>query len=333
MRNRTLEFIDLYKIADEHRIPMSVTIELNTTCNLRCEHCYIPEWNNPGLSFDQIRSVFEQLRILGTFELVLTGGEVFSRPDALRIIELARTMGFEVIVFTNGTRITQEIAQKLSELYIGLVSISIFSLDPNVHDSITKRAGSLKKVLETVDLLQHYSVPLQLKSVIMKKNLASIRQLRDYCNERGIDYLATPYLFPKANGDSSNLGFRLDGSEMNFAVEIYDEIIGFQESPKNPNDLMCPPLLHSFGIAADGTMTPCNTMFYSVGNVLDKPIKEIWESQKLRRIQSLTISDVSGCASCLLSAKCVRSAGNALLETGNMLAESPVACSVTKARR
>lgn len=72
-----IEYGDVFSLADIYEIPASVTIELGTACNLRCMHCYIPNHGHSELSIETIEQIFHQLRELGTFELVLTGGEIF----------------------------------------------------------------------------------------------------------------------------------------------------------------------------------------------------------------------------------------------------------------
>jgi hypothetical protein len=43
--------------AREHRLLTHVTIELNTKCNLRCEHCFHSDYTSQGLHFDIIEKL------------------------------------------------------------------------------------------------------------------------------------------------------------------------------------------------------------------------------------------------------------------------------------
>lgn len=71
MRLNNYEYINIIDIASKDRIPFAVTIELNTICNLKCEHCYIPSHTNEGMDTETIKTLLKNLRELGTFELVL----------------------------------------------------------------------------------------------------------------------------------------------------------------------------------------------------------------------------------------------------------------------
>lgn len=88
-------------VAVKNRIPLNVSIELLTSCNFKCKHCYIPQHDNIGLSFSTIESILHQLRDMGTFDIIFTGGEIFLRDDIVDIVSLARKLFFNVSLFTN----------------------------------------------------------------------------------------------------------------------------------------------------------------------------------------------------------------------------------------
>ena len=54
-------FAKAYKL----EIPISATLELLDMCNLRCEHCYLPEHTNQGLSTQQVKDVLDDMRRAG----------------------------------------------------------------------------------------------------------------------------------------------------------------------------------------------------------------------------------------------------------------------------
>ncbi|GAB6190211.1 hypothetical protein JCM30566_19540 [Marinitoga arctica] len=127
--DNTFSFQDVIRKAYTERIPLIATIEILTLCNLKCIHCYIAEHNNIGLEYDFLIDLFAQLKELGTFELVLTGGEIFLRSDIIDIIKKARNMGFRITSLSNATIIDDYQIQSLSDLYITEFSTTIFSLD------------------------------------------------------------------------------------------------------------------------------------------------------------------------------------------------------------
>lgn len=63
----SLAYITNY-LAEREKL-FEVRIEVNSTCNLRCEHCYIPNHDNIGLSYDKIINLLYQLRKIGVYDL------------------------------------------------------------------------------------------------------------------------------------------------------------------------------------------------------------------------------------------------------------------------
>lgn len=123
MRSNSYEYNNIIDIASVERIPFAVTIELNTTCNLRCEHCYIPKHTDCGMSAETVKRLLDDLRRLGTFELVFTGGEIFISKDIEEILDYSRDLGYSVKLFTNVTLIDGDIAKKLKDKSISLISV------------------------------------------------------------------------------------------------------------------------------------------------------------------------------------------------------------------
>ncbi|OWA35303.1 hypothetical protein B9G55_11660 [Saccharibacillus sp. O16] len=327
-----LSYNDIYGLADHYNIPLAVTIELNTTCNLRCKHCYIPEHNNVGLSFDEISSMLHQLRALGTFELVFTGGEIFARRDIMDIIRMAREMHFEVILFTNVTLLNPKMINELKELYVTMVSTTIFSLDPEIHDGITKVKNSLHTALKNLQLLKEAGVPVEVKTILLSDNYNSFLELETYCKNEGFRYIATPYVFAKSDQSAEPTKLRMTSEQMEEVMEDVDRISGFEVREKCSEDYVCPSIKHSLGINAEGMVSPCNAMFMDVGNIRQNSIESIWNSDKLNAIKNIMFKDLNRCTTCEVSKYCVRCAGTALLEDGGLLNPSTLACQVARAR-
>ena len=64
---------DIYALASKNKTLLSVTIELTTRCNWRCKHCYLPSYVTKGISRECLYELFQDLREMGTFELLFTG--------------------------------------------------------------------------------------------------------------------------------------------------------------------------------------------------------------------------------------------------------------------
>src|SRR5688572_11064139 len=83
-------------------------VELTYGCNLRCVHCYNPTHEAVNeLSTTEIRAILKELADQSCLRVGFTGGELFTRRDAVEILRYARELGFLINVLTNATMINK----------------------------------------------------------------------------------------------------------------------------------------------------------------------------------------------------------------------------------
>lgn len=316
MRQKLLLDYFYNKAFTENR-PVSVMIELLTKCNLRCEHCYLPSHTNPGLSFDKIKDLLFELRELGVVNVSLTGGEIFLRDDLFEIIKIARSLYMRVFLLSNGTLLNSEIIEKLKKLHISEFSTTIFSMNPEIHDSITSKNGSLSLLLDNLKELKKTGITIRIKTPLMQKNLENFVDIQSYCEENGFEYLVSPLIFSKNDGDSYPKELRISDSKLYTAMRTIDAIT--RNDHLHGNDVPCAALFYSFAIDCQGDVYPCNSFFYKVGNIFQKSLKEIWYSSKeLKLIKSIKNSDLKCCNNCEYKSQCDRCPGMVFMEDKNL---------------
>src|SRR3990172_9527033 len=109
------------------RPPRLIAWELTNACNLACIHCRasaIKEATPGELSTAEAKHFVDELVEYKPI-IILTGGEPLLRADVYDIARYASGHGLRVVLATNGTLLTQDIACKLIEVGIQRVSISI----------------------------------------------------------------------------------------------------------------------------------------------------------------------------------------------------------------
>lgn len=311
------------QVAFKNTLPVNATIELLTRCNLRCEHCYIPAHTGAGLTYEQITSILDQLHEMGTLYLLLTGGEMFLRPDIMDIVRYARRKGFSVTLFSNATCTTEAQIAELKELNIAQFSCTIFSMNPEVHDAITGVKGSLEKTLRTMALVKQYGIPGEIKNVIMKRNLADWKAVHDYAKENGFSHLAPPNVMPKIDGNLTPMELGLNYEQTKEVWREQDER-GMQEKVRigwDESDYICNLIHTQVFIDCNGNLFPCNTFYYKFGNILELPLREIWNKAEAHKyLLSLRKKDFPACCNCKDRAYCVKCPGNAYMESGDLYA-------------
>lgn len=298
---------DISKISIKNENIYSCKIELCETCNWRCEHCYNSAHSNKGLSKNKIFSLLEELRELGCYEIIYTGGEIFTRTDAMEIIEKTRNMGFEVVLLTNISLLNFDIIKKLNEIYISKISCTVFSLDNKIHDSITSIKGSLNKVIKNMELIKESNILLEVKTPVMKKNFNELSKITDFCNRHGFKHYGNLDISEKRNGNEEPLKFQIGMEEKKKLIRYTDKLKGYKPIAKKKSDYFCEKMRNSIMIQVSGNICICPQYPYSFGNINDKRIKNIWEeSERLRKLRNLKWKDIEVCWSCRTKDYCIR---------------------------
>ena len=248
--NQKMMYDYFYHKAFIENKPVSVMIELLTNCNLNCEHCYLPSHTNKGLDYDTIKSLFKELRDLGIVNVSLTGGEIFLRKDIFKIIELARNCHMRVFLLSNGTLLDERKVLKLIDLNIAEFSTTIFSMNPEVHDSITGVKGSLSKLLENLEYFKGSNISIRIKTPLMKKNVSGYLDVYEYCKENGYDFLTSPLIFSKNDGDESPKNLRVCDKTLKQILPQIDLIN--RNDHLHVDDVPCAALFYSFAIDSFG---------------------------------------------------------------------------------
>jgi MoaA/NifB/PqqE/SkfB family radical SAM enzyme len=105
----------------ERQTPIKGSLELTLRCNLNCAHCYgrLPlddkQSQREELNFSEDCALLDDAAQAGCLWLLITGGEPLVRPDFIEIYTYAKKKGFLTTLFTNGTLITEKLANHLQE--------------------------------------------------------------------------------------------------------------------------------------------------------------------------------------------------------------------------
>lgn len=327
---------DVIRESQNRIIPLSVTWELTTKCNHRCRHCYIPKHAQTGMPLNQIFRILEDLRASGTFNLTLTGGEIFTRHDIMEIISQSRLLGFSTTLFTNATLITAELAQQISSLYVHEVDVSVYSTNASTHDKITRTSGSLSDTLHGIDLLMSSGVKVVLKCPVMSINFSDYPSVIDLADKLGVQIRLSPQISIKNDGDISPISLRLTNEQLEEFVKdprTLNRSLTDQRASELSDIVPCTAIFNNGAIDCDGNVYPCNQWLDSLGNLSDNSFIDIWlNSSKAKSMREIRVRDLKECGECELFSYCTRCPGVAWLEDGNHLGCSVSAKQLAEAR-
>ncbi len=315
-------------------VPLAVHMDVTYRCNERCVHCYLDHDDHGELTTAEIKDVLDQLAEAGVFFLTFSGGEVFMRRDFFEIVQYARRLMFNVKIKTNAVMIHEEEAQRIRELGIDTIQISVYSHRPEVHDAITKLPRSFERTITAIRFLREQGLRVTIANVLMTANSSDHLGVQRLAAELGVQYTLDPTITPMMDGDTSVLALRIPGEEL---PEIFHNpaLVGNQEEfcapPKAPSaeDLegySC-SAGHSFCyISPYGDVFPCVQFPLPTGNIRQQRFLDIWNfSPQMNEVRSIKAKDLTVCSSCSHVSSCTRCPGLAYME-GSMRGPSTADC-------
>lgn len=319
---------------------------ITNLCNLRCQHCYQDDFSKRNdLDWAGLEKVCDNLlntiREWGKTACIhLTGGEPLLKPDLLPLLShLDRhSMVEELGIITNGLTIDQEIMRRLSGFSkLKKVKISLDGGDAETNDSIRQK-GTFDKVMQNLPLIKEAGrFEILFMLTVMKRNFRSLPFLFELCRNIDIDGLIIERFIPLGRGRKV-MDEVLSKEEWKEMVGMLADFISAEEensflpyqafqisfSKGEPELLGAPCVIGVDGlcIMPEGNVFPCRRFPISIGNLLETPLKEIWERskilEKLRKKESLK----GKCGSCEIK-DCRGCRSLALALTGDYLEEDP----------
>ena len=159
-----------------------VAWEVTRSCNLACIHCRASSMHGPyegELSTDQAFRLVDDIAAFSKPVIILTGGEPLLREDIYDIAAYGNKKGLRMVLATNGTLVTEEIAGKMIEAGIQRVSISIDGMDTQSHDAFRNVPGAFMGALAGIEAMKKAGLEFQINTTITKANLNHLEGIMD----------------------------------------------------------------------------------------------------------------------------------------------------------
>src|SRR6476661_846225 len=180
-----------------------VVWNLTRTCNLKCVHCYTASEARkyPGeIDTAKAKEVLDDLADFKVPAVLFSGGEPLVRPDLFELAAYARSRGLHVVLSTNGTLITKEVAQKLKDLEFAYVGISLDSAIPAVHDEFRGAKGAFERTMRGFRHCVAVGQKVGLRLTLTRHTCENLDLLFDFIEREGIDRACFYHLCPAGRG-------------------------------------------------------------------------------------------------------------------------------------
>ena len=301
--------------------------ELSSRCNERCIHCYIPnEKKNKGFDMPtaKVKSILDEFAAMGGIHVTLSGGEAFLHKDIIEIAEYCREKDLKITILSNLISLKDEQIERLKKVNLSFIQVSLYSMDPEIHDFITTVKGSFEKSKAAIEKLVAADIPVQISCPIMKANRKGYDKVLDYAKSLKIKAQTDYIMMARADLNTENLANRLSIEEteellrdliehdINYRENTLEQLPVSDQIKFNLERFMKQPVCgvgyDNCCITANGDVYPCaGWQDYVLGNMYKQSLQEIWEqSERVKELRKITQASFPQCLECEAHDYCAR---------------------------
>lgn len=280
-------------------------IEVTTLCNFDCITCIRNSWNDDlsQMTMETFEKIVKSLPGLPELEGVHFGGfgEPFSHPKIFDMLRAVKEAGLKAEIITNGSLLTGESIDKLIDLKVDMVFVSMDAPDPEEYDRI-RQGGDFTSVLANVTALVNRKKELKSKFpemgmefVAMKSNYHKLPQLVRVANDLKVRKLIVTNLLPYHESMQDQIVYDIDDTEtpfgsnsplsmlmaqlpyMKLRTDRHCKFVEDKAMCVNHKGYVSPcyALMHSYSCFIYGRKK--DIIPYYLGNVNEKELAEIWK--------------------------------------------------------
>lgn len=160
--------------------PIKLQVQLNTSCNFRCEMCYVsPELVGKKLSLDTLDSIFTIAKSCGVLRVNFVGGEIFMRRDIEEVFRCAQSHHLLTSCITNGI-IPGAQPEKYYDLFQSMYAVQVSC--NGIGESYDKEHGGVgwSRAKDYIKETVHMAPSSILSYVITSDNVSDIPGFIEY---------------------------------------------------------------------------------------------------------------------------------------------------------
>lgn len=289
-------------------LPLSISIEPTTACNLRCPECPsgLRSFTRPTgmLQEKMFKKVVDELQDTLCYLLFYFQGEPYLNRNFLDWVSYASQKGIYTATSTNAHYLDDDTARKTVASGLDRLIISIDGTTQETYESY-RIGGKLEKVLEGTRNVIRWKKQLKSRSphiifqfLVVKPNEHQVEEVKQLAKELGVDAvgLKTAQIYDYEKGSPlipeqqkySRYRKQADGS---YAI-------------KNKLLNHCWKMWHSCVITWDGKVVPCcfdKDAHHQLGDMRQTSFRDIWQSEPYQQFRQSLLrsrSEIDICKNC-----------------------------------
>jgi len=337
--------------------PLNVYWEMTQACALACRHCRaeaVPEAHPDELKFEDGIRLLDQILGFGDPlpQLILTGGDPLRRPDLHDIIREARKRGIGVSITPAATpALTREVLEKLIELGVDGLGLSLDGSSAEKHDSIRGVPGTFDRTVQAMRWAQELKMPLQVNTLVSAETAHDLPGIYEVLKPLGLARWSLFFLIAVGRGKVLAPLEPVEAEEvMRWIFETSKTapfVVSTTEAPSyrrvaieqmkadgmSGEQIRRSPAYRAFGIrdghgimfvSHTGEICPAGFLPVGAGNILRNELSDIYRNSDVFHALHDPTQFEDRCGQCEYHALCGGSRARAFEATGSYLATDPL---------
>lgn len=284
--------------------------DITSACNLKCRHCREKATVSSlkdDLSLEEGKSLIDQIVTYHTRTLSIAGGEPLMSPLIWDMLAYASGKFERLVISSNGTIITDDIAKKLGA-HVTVCQVSLDGSTVQTHDLMRGR-GTFEKSLAGIRCLQNAGVEVAVRLTLYRGNMHDVRGYVDLAARLGLSAAYLRRVIPSGNakkyglevlspeelrdtiGDAIEYG-RSIGIHV-ASADYFCQIAFRDDSRKKAIEIQkldgkhiggCAIGMNSFYVMQNGIVAYCPYLPVFCGDLRKQTLDEIWRDSQMFRV-------------------------------------------------
>lgn len=294
-------------------MPISISIEPTTSCNLRCPECPsgLRSFTRPTGMLDPklYAKIIDELAPTLTYLTFYFQGEPYLNPAFLDMVAYASSRGIYTATSTNAHYLNEEMAMRTVRSGLDRLIISIDGTTQEAYESY-RVGGSLEKVLAGARNV--VAIKKQLKSrtphvifqfLVVGPNEHQIPELYNLAKETEVDQVVLK---------TAQIYNHKEGSHLIPQADRYSRYQRKSDGTwaiKNQLSDHCWKMWHSCVVTWNGAVVPCcfdKDAHFVFGDLRDSRFSDVWQSEAYNRFRMSLLrsrKDIEMCRNCTEGSK------------------------------
>jgi radical SAM protein with 4Fe4S-binding SPASM domain len=286
-------------------LPVSISLEPTTSCNLRCPECPsgLRSFTRPTgmMTKETYELIIDELQHHISYMILYFQGEPYLNPNFLETVKYANDRKIYTATSTNAHFLNPENSIKTIASGLDRIIISMDGTDQETYEKyriggqVEKVFAGIEKLVNTRKRLKSRKPYIILQFLLFEHNISQLPHIKKLAKTLEIDKLElkTAQVYNYENGS--------DLIPKNDRYSRYNQNDNNKYQIKSDHLNKCWKMWHSCVMTWDGDIVPCcfdKDAKYVMGNIHDQSFREIWNGERYRHFRSRLFDDRKGIDIC-----------------------------------